>query len=95
MMVPFCADAAPAIWEVILLGMGTVFAGIAAIIVICKLLSLFSRGGKNKKEENKPAGDEEAQIGGEVAAVIGAAVAEELGTDISAIKIVSVKKVKR
>ena len=92
MMVPFCADAAPAIREVILLGMGTVFAGIAAIIVICKLLSLFSRGGKNKKEENKP---EEAQSGGEVAAVIGAAVAEELGTDISAIKIVSVKKVKR
>ena len=88
-------NADPGITQVILLGLGTVFVGIAAIILICGLLSLLSRGAKNKAGEKTVKTTEEEQISGELAAVIGAAVAEELNTDVSAIKIVSVKKVSR
>lgn len=95
MMLPFSAAAEPAMPEVILLGIGTVFAGIAAIIVICLLLSLISRVGKNKAVKEEPLPEESEPVSGELAAVIGAAVAEELGKDVSAIKIVSIKKVKR
>jgi Na+-transporting methylmalonyl-CoA/oxaloacetate decarboxylase gamma subunit len=93
MLLPFCAVSEPTIPQVILLGMGTVFVGIAAIIVICLLISLISRG--RREEPSKAIKEEEQeQISGELAAVIGAAVAGELGADVSAIKIVSVKKVK-
>ena len=93
MLLPFCAAAEPSIPQVILLGMGTVFVGIAAIIVICLFISLISRAG-NRKEPVNAIKEEPEQISGELAAVIGAAVAEELGTDVSAVKIVSIKKVK-
>lgn len=83
----------PEILQVVLLGMGTVFAGIAAIILICKMLSILSP--KEKPATKKPPETEDERISDELAAVIGAAVAEELGTDVSAIRIVSVKKVKR
>ena len=85
---------APGIPQVVLLGIGTVFVGIAAIIIICGLLSLLSRSNKSKPEKTEKTSEDE-QISGELAAVIGAAVAEELNTDISAIRIVSVKKVSR
>ncbi|MBQ1848051.1 MAG: OadG family protein [Clostridia bacterium] len=93
MLLPFSAAAEPSIPQVILLGMGTVFAGIAAIIVICLLISLISRVNKGKEVKKEETAEPE-QISGELAAVIGAAVAEELGTDVSAIRIVSIKKVK-
>ena len=93
MLLPFSAAAEPSILQVILLGMGTVFAGIAAIIVICLLISLISRVNKGKEVKKEETAEPE-QISGELAAVIGAAVAEELGTDVSAIRIVSIKKVK-
>lgn len=94
MLLQFCAVSEPSIPQVILLGMGTVFVGIAAIIVICLLISLISRAGRRKEPEKTIKEEEQEQISGELAAVIGAAVAEELGADVSAIKIVSIKKVK-
>lgn len=95
MLLPFCAAADPSIPQVILLGMGTVFIGIAAIIVICLLISLISRAGRREEPAKEVKEEEQAQISGELAAVIGAAVAEELGKDVSAVRIVSIKKVSR
>ena len=86
---------------VILLGLGTVFTGLILIIFLCKLMSLFvstiekeepkakapsvtsAESNSNKKIANKQ----------ELLAVISATIAEELGTDISRIRIHSIKQI--
>ena len=84
----------PGILQVVLMGVGIVFAGIVIIAVICRLLLLFgSIGKKDKTEPPAKAGEEEFKPDGELAAVLGAVIAEESGVDVKNIKIVSVKKV--
>lgn len=85
----------PGILQVVLMGIGVVFAGLLLIMLICKLMSVFgsARGKTADEKEKTQEKDEEIKPDGELAAVIGAAVAEDLGTDVSAIKIISVKKV--
>lgn len=86
----------PEIWLVCLMGVGVVFVGLIGIILLCKLLSLISLLGKKKEEAPAPAAapsEERTEISGELASVIGCAVAEELGCDVSGIRIVSIKKI--
>ena len=80
------------------IGIGTVFVGLIAIIVLCYIMSalvkVFERG--NKKEEaqkvqvpsNQPINNKQ-----ELIAVSCAVIAEELGTDVKNIKVLSFKRV--
>ncbi len=85
------AAADPGILTVVLMGLGTVFVGILVIMLVCKLFSLID--GKRKQKEEPEKKEEYVKPDGELAAVFGAVIAEELGTDVKNIKIVSVKKV--
>ena len=81
---------------VVLMGIGTVFVGLICIIILCNIVGSFF---KNKKDSSakavaaapvataQPIANRQ-----ELIAAISAVVAEELGTDVSAIRITSFKK---
>lgn len=85
-------------WMVIIMGIGTVFVGLISIIIICKIMSLFfikSSAPKNvaapvvaaSVKEDKPIENRQ-----EIIAAVTAVCAEEMGKDISALRVVSFKK---
>lgn len=81
---------------VVLMGLGTVFAGLLCIILLVTLMSWVC----NRTAAPKSASAAIPQTAAPVSAVtppmmaaISAAIAEDMGTDISAIRIVSIKKV--
>ena len=90
---------------VILLGMGIVFAGLVCIVILCVLMGKVVRllEGKSETKAEAPAPAVAAAPAAPVAeaipnrrelvAAIACCLAEELGTDVSAIRIVSLKKV--
>ena len=84
---------------VVLMGIGTVFIGLICIVILCKIIGLFCRGAAKKNVEvSKPCeavANAPAVIPnrGEVVAAISAAIAEELGTDVTGIRILSIKKI--
>lgn len=84
----------------VVIGVGTVFVGLIVIVLICKVMGALCSLTQKKAVANIPASSVAAQAAspvitnrGELAAAISAAVAEELGTDVSGIRIVSIKKV--
>ena len=87
----------PENWMVVVMGIGVVFVGLVLIILICKIMGLFFA--KAAKQESKPAvvaapAKASAVIENrqEIIAAITAACAEEMGKDISALRVVSFKK---
>ena len=83
---------------VIALGLGTVFVGLICIIILCKIVSAFCNMCKGEAqkptEEIAPAATNlPIQNKQEIIAAVSAAIAEELGKDISAIRILSFKKI--
>ena len=84
---------------VVLLGMGIVFVGLICIVFICSIMGAICKNIEPKKEKavSAPAGGatQAAPIANkqELIAGICAVIAEELGTDISAIRIHSFKKI--
>ena len=82
---------------VCLMGVGTVFIGLICIIVLVSVMSLICR--KTAKEvpaaSAAPAVQPQAEIAdkGALIAAISAAIAEDMGEDISAIRITSIKRV--
>ena len=85
-------------WMVIGLGLGIVFFGLICIILLIYLMGVIFRAGeKNKPAAQTPvkAQEEEADIPNreEFIAAVSAALAEELGKDISKIRITSIKRV--
>ncbi len=92
---------------VVLMGIGTVFVGLISIVILCLIIGLFCRIGN--KKENPAAQTSGVVVGAdgpvanttdlspekrrEVIAAVSAALAEEMGTDISAIRIHSFKKI--
>ena len=74
-------------WFVVVMGLVTVFVVLILIIGLCWLLGLACRG-SSKKEEMQAA----AAAAPEFLAAVSAAIAEASGTDASAIRILSVKK---
>ncbi len=84
---------------VVLLGVGTVFVGLIGIIGLIKLMSLLVRAKGTKAPVAAPAAvaapavSEEIPNRQELIAAVSAVAAEELGTDVSAIRILSFKKV--
>ena len=85
---------------VVILGVSVVFIGLVCIVLLCKIVSavcMLSEGKKPKPEQsassvslvaNKPVENRQ-----EIIAAISACLAEELGTDISAIRILSFKQI--
>ena len=94
------AEQDPGLLFVILFGLCTVFVGLICIILLIELLTFVC--GKLFREKaapvkNAPAPVKEAagnviENRGELIAAICAAAAEELGTDISALRVVSFRK---
>lgn len=92
---------------VVAMGIGTVFVGLVCIVLLCKILGvccqlLTKKEGTSSSLEApatviapSPAAPVPAVIPNrrETVAAIAAAIAEDLGTDISAIRIVSIEKI--
>ena len=90
----------------IALGIGTVFVGLICLIVLCKILSVCVKLlNKNSESQVSPASTSQPNNSAvsaptpavipnrrEFVAAIAAAIAEEEGTDISAIRILSIEK---
>ena len=82
---------------VVLLGVGIVFLGLVCIVILIKIVGLFFKNANNTVEKatptvtqtvNQPIANRQ-----EIIAAVSAVIAEELGTDISAIRIHSFKKI--
>lgn len=90
-------------WFVVVMGIGIVFIGLICIVVLCVFMSKIVRLlEKNTAPAAAPAAApapaavqtaEPIANRQELVAAISAALAEELGTDVSAIRILSLKKV--
>ena len=77
------------------LGLGTVFVGLICIIILCKLMSaICSKIGKNPTQPAVVV-PSAASIPNrqEFIAAVSAVIAEEMGTDVSKIRILSVQKI--
>lgn len=83
---------------VTVMGIGTVFVGLVCIVIICAIMSAIVRA-FSKKEEAKPEVITQpvktATIPNkqEFIAAVSAVIAEEMGTDITGIRIHSVKQI--
>ncbi len=92
-------------WFVVAMGMGIVFIGLICIVFLCMLMSKIVMAMDAKSAASAPVSSAqtapEAQAAAtdaipnrqELIAAVSAALAEELGTDVSAIRILSFKKV--
>ena len=79
---------------VCLMGMGTVFFGLICLIALTYLMSaVVGRGKKATPAPIQAAPQTAGEVTPELVAAVSAALAEELGTDITGIRIVSMKKV--
>jgi sodium pump decarboxylase gamma subunit len=87
----------PSIMTVVIMGIGIVFIGLTLIIIMCKILGLVVGSSKEAVSSVsapvQQAVSEPIQNKGELVAAISSAVAESLGKDVSAIRILSIKKV--
>ena len=84
-------------WFVVVMGIATVFVVLILIISLCWLLGLVCKGfGKKEAAETPKAAPapDEASIPNrpQFVAAVSAAIAEASGTDASALRIVSIKK---
>lgn len=84
---------------VVLLGMGTVFAGLILIIILCKLMSLFVVATESVAPAKETAVAPQASTPAPIVdkqpliAAVSAAIAEDLGTDITKVRIHSIKRI--
>ncbi len=84
---------------VVCLGVGVVFIGLICIVILCKILSAICSIGQKQTDTTKNTVPTPAvatpviENRQEIIAAVSAALAEELGTDVSAIKILSFKKI--
>lgn len=81
---------------VCLMGLGTVFVGLVCIILLVTLMSYVCRKSEEKSAPTPAAATVDAPkagVGPELIAAVSAAIAEEMGTDISAIRIISMKQI--
>lgn len=83
---------------VVLMGVGTVFVGLICIILLVSLMGWICRRLEKPapRTEQAPAATSpapDAARSGEVLAAVSAAIAEELGADVSAIRIKSIRRI--
>ena len=83
-------------WFVVAMGIGTVFVGLICIVALSYLVSAVCRGMEKKTapaaapDVAAPAAIPNRQA---MIAAVSAAIAEDIGADLSAIRILSVKKI--
>ena len=82
---------------VVCMGIGTVFVGLILIIIMCKIVGFFCKVFIKPEPVKRPeiikADDTlSAKKREEIIAAVTAACAEDMGTDISALRVVSFKK---
>ena len=86
----------PAVWFVCVLGIGVVFVGLAALVGLVSLMNVISSKfpdtSKKKKTDSARKKSDVIENKQEIIAAVCAAVAEETGTDISALRVLSFKK---
>lgn len=94
------ANAAPVSTGLVIgMGLGIVFLGLICIIAILYLMGMIVRTFESKTPApiatapTAPAVDAPIENKQEFVAAVSAAIAEELGTDVSAIRIKSIKKI--
>lgn len=88
----------PSIGLVVLMGVGIVFIGLICLIAVCKITSFFCGLGSKKAVAEAPKAtpapaNTEIPDRKQFIAAVSAVIAEELGTDVSAIRIRSVKRI--
>lgn len=77
---------------VVCMGLGTVFFGLICIILLCYVMSYFvQKVNVSKEVPTLTPNTTTVENREELVAAISAAIAEDLGTDISAIRILSIK----
>ena len=82
-------------WLVVVMGIGTVFVGLICIIIICSIVGSFFKNKEAKAPEVKaeaPAKPQVIENRQEIIAAVTAVIAEEMGKDVSALRVVSFKK---
>ena len=80
------------------MGLGVVFVGLIAIIILCYIIGAICMSSDKKTENAAPVpaavpAPAPIENRGEIIAAVSAALAEEMGTDVSAIRILSFKKI--
>lgn len=90
-------------WQVIVIGLGVVFVGLVCIIALCMLMSAIYRAVAGSKKEAAPPAAVPAPAAAPAAAgipnrqqfvaAVSAVIAEEMGTDVSKLRILSIKKI--
>ena len=97
----FVLASEPSLPLVVGLGLGMVFFGLICIIALCYILGAIIRAFESRRpapaaaqptEQAAPAQPESITKNGALIAAISAAIAEDMGTDVSAIRIKSIKK---
>ena len=97
----FVLASEPSLPLVVGLGLGMVFFGLICIIALCYILGAIIRAFESRSpapaaaqptEQAAPAQTESITKNGALIAAISAAIAEDMGTDVSAIRIKSIKK---
>ena len=86
---------------VVAMGISVVFIGLVCIIVLCKIMSAVCQLAEKKESGTQatpvvsaaPSVNQPIENRQEIIAAVSAALAEELGTDVSAIRILSFKKI--
>ncbi|MBQ2119284.1 MAG: OadG family protein [Clostridia bacterium] len=87
------AETAPSDLAVVLLGIGVVFFGLLCIVGICALFGCIFRAFAEKKPVPASAPGPDPAERGAVLAAVCAVIAEELGTDVSALRVHSFRKI--
>ena len=85
----------PSIGEVCLLGVGIVFVGLVSIVLLCLIVGAICRVIEKPKKEpalSTPAVNDEIPNRQEFVAAVSAALAEDMGKDVSAIRILSIHR---
>ena len=97
----FVLASEPSLPLVVGLGLGMVFFGLICIIALCYILGAIIRAFESRRpapaaaqptEQAAPAQTDSITKNGALIAAISAAIAEDMGTDVSAIRIKSIKK---
>lgn len=89
----------PADWIVVVMGMGVVFIGLILIIFICKIMgSFFTKSTPAEEKTDAPVvaaptvQNTVIENRQEIIAAVTAVCAEEMGKDVSAVRVISFKK---
>ena len=81
-------------WFAVIMGIGTVFVGLLSIIIICLITGALCGTASSKKNISKPAvKTDDIKDRQKILAAVCAVCAEDMGTDVNSLRVLSFKKV--